>query len=173
MLDTNLPLLLILPNFFFDVFQNCFSLIMSYIFHAWAEYYMMLKFCCDIVKSVRIADKNCDLYANVPGEIYQNEVFISFWSVLYINYNFFNYCSLKFRDRLKLQNEEVIDHLPHSLFRKYISYARKYVHPQLSDGAKSVLKQFYLELRKRYHIGDCTPITARQLESLKRLSEVI
>ncbi|RZC35205.1 DNA helicase MCM8 [Asbolus verrucosus] len=43
------------------------------------------------------------------------------------------------RGRLRVQNGEEIDHLPHSLFRKYIAYAQKYVNPQLSDEAKRSL----------------------------------
>lgn len=38
-------------------------------------------------------------------------------------------------------------------------------------GAKRVLREFYLNLRKTYKSSDCTPITTRQLESLIRLSE--
>lgn len=79
---------------------------------------------------------------------------------------------LYFRNRLMLQPNENLDHLPHSLFRSYIAYAQKYVHPQLTQGAKDVLKQFYLELRQKYHVNDSTPVTARQLESMKRLTQV-
>ncbi|KRT80899.1 hypothetical protein AMK59_5050, partial [Oryctes borbonicus] len=73
--------------------------------------------------------------------------------------------------RLTLQPGEKIDYLPHSLFRSYIAYAQKYVHPKLSEESKGVLKQFYLELRKKYHVDDSTPVTARQLESMKRLTQ--
>lgn len=79
---------------------------------------------------------------------------------------------LFFRSRLSI-NGENIDCLPHNLIRKYIAYAQKYVHPQLSDEAKKVLKEFYLSLRKQFQIGDCTPVTTRQLNSLIRLTQVI
>lgn len=79
---------------------------------------------------------------------------------------------LRYRSRLTLQPGEAIDHLPHTLFRSYIAYAQKYVNPRLSEGAKDVLKQFYLELRQKYHVDDSTPVTARQLESMKRLTQV-
>ncbi|KAK9759326.1 MCM AAA-lid domain [Popillia japonica] len=75
------------------------------------------------------------------------------------------------KSRLTLQPGEAIDHLPHTLFRSYIAYAQKYVNPRLSEGAKDVLKQFYLELRQKYHVDDSTPVTARQLESMKRLTQ--
>ncbi|XP_018568092.1 DNA helicase MCM8-like [Anoplophora glabripennis] len=73
-------------------------------------------------------------------------------------------------DRLR-SNGETVDLLPHALFRKYIAYAQRYVSPQLSDGAKEVLKKYYLDLRKQYQTGDCTPITTRQLHSLIRLTQ--
>lgn len=55
--------------------------------------------------------------------------------------------------------------------RKYIAYAQKYVHPHLSQDAKTVLTHFYVELRKQFASGDHTPVTARQLHSLIRLTE--
>ncbi|EFA06449.1 DNA helicase MCM8 [Tribolium castaneum] len=75
------------------------------------------------------------------------------------------------RGRLSLQDGEEIDYLPHSLFRKYIAYAQKYVNPQLSDDAKQVLKDFYFQLRKEFQNGDSTPVTTRQLNSLMRLTQ--
>jgi DNA helicase MCM8 len=74
---------------------------------------------------------------------------------------------------------------------RYVSYARKYVHPKLRPEAAVVLqqvckrfffaqhhslirkprRQFYLELRSKHRGADCTPITTRQIESLIRLAE--
>jgi DNA helicase MCM8 len=73
----------------------------------------------------------------------------------------------------RLRSCVVKDPLPPSLFRQYIAYAKAYVHPELSEAAKSVLQEFYLTLRKGAHeqAADTTPITTRQLESLIRLSE--
>ncbi|CAL6427820.1 unnamed protein product [Bathycoccus prasinos] len=55
-----------------------------------------------------------------------------------------------------------------SFMRKYVRYAKKYVHPTLSSDAKEVIKAFYLELRKNAPINDSAPVTARQLESPPR-----
>eukprot|EP00064_Thunnus_orientalis_P007918 superscaffoldBa00000910_g7940 len=55
--------------------------------------------------------------------------------------------------------------------KKYISYARQYVHPSLSPEAAQILQDFYLSLRSQAHSADATPITTRQLESLIRLTE--
>lgn len=67
---------------------------------------------------------------------------------------------------------EAFDPIPHQLLRKYVGYARHYVHPTLSVEAAQVLQDFYLELRKQNQSADSTPITTRQLESLIRLTEV-
>jgi replicative DNA helicase Mcm len=58
------------------------------------------------------------------------------------------------------------------LLRKYIAYARKNVHPQLTQGAIDVLQEFYVGMRGSAEDDDSpVPITARQLEALVRLSE--
>uniref|UniRef100_A0A672P3N0 DNA helicase MCM8 n=1 Tax=Sinocyclocheilus grahami TaxID=75366 RepID=A0A672P3N0_SINGR len=75
-------------------------------------------------------------------------------------------------DTLKLVPGEAFDPIPHQLLRKYVGYARHYVHPTLSAEAAQVLQDFYLELRKQNQTADSTPITTRQLESLIRLTEV-
>lgn len=61
--------------------------------------------------------------------------------------------------------------IPPVLLRKYIAYARKYVHPKLTQGARALLLRFYLELRTSHRSDDTTPVTTRQLESLIRLTE--
>nr|WP_206205303.1 minichromosome maintenance protein MCM [Thermococcus sp. LS2] len=60
--------------------------------------------------------------------------------------------------------------------RKYVAYARKYIHPKLSEEAKQILEEYFVKLRKRVKQLDDDgirpiPITARQLEALIRLSE--
>jgi DNA helicase MCM8 len=54
--------------------------------------------------------------------------------------------------------------------RKYISYARTYCHPRLSNSAAKVLQELYMRMRSEAS-SDTTPITTRQLESLIRLSQ--
>lgn len=72
----------------------------------------------------------------------------------------------------KIPAGETVDAIPACLLRKYISYARQYVHPTLSPEAAQTLQDFYLSLRSQAHSADATPITTRQLESLIRLTEV-
>ncbi len=62
------------------------------------------------------------------------------------------------------------------LLRKYIAYARREVHPRLSDEAKERLLEYYKELRQTSGMvdekgPDPIAITPRQLESLVRLAE--
>ena len=74
-------------------------------------------------------------------------------------------------ERLKTLASDRFDPLPGNLLRKYIGYARKYVHPQLTSEAATVLQEFYLNLRQKHRSQDSTPITTRQIESLVRLAE--
>lgn len=55
--------------------------------------------------------------------------------------------------------------------RKYIAYAKKYVSsPSLSNEAKEMLQQFFIELRSN-NLSYGIPITVRQLESCIRLAQ--
>ncbi|XP_015800528.3 DNA helicase MCM8 [Nothobranchius furzeri] len=74
-------------------------------------------------------------------------------------------------ERLQIPAGESVDLIPACLLRKYISYARQYVHPSLSPEAAQTLQDFYLSLRSQSNSADATPITTRQLESLIRLTE--
>ncbi|HIP56582.1 MAG TPA: minichromosome maintenance protein MCM [Ignisphaera aggregans] len=59
------------------------------------------------------------------------------------------------------------------LLRKYIAYARKYVRPVLTEEARRLIEEFFVEMRKRsLEVPDAPiAITARQLEALIRLAE--
>ncbi|XP_041975315.1 DNA helicase MCM8-like [Aricia agestis] len=75
-------------------------------------------------------------------------------------------------DKLRLEPGEYIDVLPTVLLRKYIAYAKRYVHPKLSAAAANRLHDFYVELRQNQGVGvDGTPITTRQLEACIRLTQ--
>ncbi|KAJ3610313.1 hypothetical protein NHX12_022406 [Muraenolepis orangiensis] len=74
-------------------------------------------------------------------------------------------------ERLQVPASESLDVIPACLLRKYVSYARQYVHPTLSPEAALTLQEFYLSLRVQAQSADSTPITTRQLESLIRLTE--
>ncbi|KAL3137863.1 DNA replication licensing factor mcm8 [Trebouxia sp. C0009 RCD-2024] len=74
-------------------------------------------------------------------------------------------------ERLKMYSDEAQDPLPMQLLQKYIAYARQFCHPVLSDDAKQILKEHYCQLRQDSLTNEGTPVTARQLESLIRMSE--
>ncbi len=59
------------------------------------------------------------------------------------------------------------------LLKKYISYARRYVRPQLTQEAVHLLEEFFVSMRRASGVSEEAPIaiTARQLEALVRLSE--
>lgn len=61
--------------------------------------------------------------------------------------------------------------IPSQIFKKYVTYARKFVHPKLSGPAATVLQNLYLKVRQRANGGNSLPITTRQLESLVRLAQ--
>ncbi|KAF1322196.1 DNA helicase, partial [Globisporangium splendens] len=72
-------------------------------------------------------------------------------------------------------HEYTMNAIPTYFLKKFIAYARRYVHPRLSPEAASLLQKKYLELRaageSNQNAADSIPITTRQLESLIRLSQ--
>ena len=80
---------------------------------------------------------------------------------------------------LQLHKSQTLSSSPpieQDLLRKYIAYARRDIHPRLSDEAEERLLEYYKELRLssgKVEEGHLEPIaiTPRQLESLVRLSE--
>lgn len=70
--------------------------------------------------------------------------------------------------------EETPADIPTPLLRKYIAYARKNIHPKLTDTATEELKEYYLKMRSSGAAEGgvkTIPISARQLEGLIRLTE--
>ncbi len=54
--------------------------------------------------------------------------------------------------------------------RKYVAYAKR-IYPVMTEESIDRMREFYLQIRGEGEEGDSIPITARQLESLVRLSE--
>lgn len=70
------------------------------------------------------------------------------------------------------RTEDVKPDIPVDLLKKYVSYARKYIRPVLSERAKEMVRNFYVEMRRLgSETGGVVAITARQLEALIRLTE--
>lgn len=57
------------------------------------------------------------------------------------------------------------------LLRKYISYARRNIAPELTQEASDKIREYYVELRKAGKEQNTFTVTARQIEGLIRLSE--
>ncbi|KAG0007113.1 DNA replication licensing factor mcm8 [Modicella reniformis] len=74
-------------------------------------------------------------------------------------------------ESLRMTEEDQLVLIPQPLLRKYIAYARQYVHPRLSPEAAATIQEFYLMLRNKHRSPDGTPVTTRQLESLIRMAE--
>ena len=68
----------------------------------------------------------------------------------------------RIEDRMKLRADEDFCPLHAKLMRTYIAYVRKFVFPTLSQEAKKVIQEFYLELRASARPSDGTPITVRR-----------
>ncbi|KAF8069353.1 hypothetical protein N665_1141s0014 [Sinapis alba] len=79
--------------------------------------------------------------------------------------------SLLSRLRLDPKKDNDFTPIPGQLLRKYVAYARTFVNPKMSKAAGEIIQKFYLKLRDHNTSADCTPITARQLESLVRLAQ--
>ncbi len=80
--------------------------------------------------------------------------------------------------RVHKEIELVKPDIPAHLLRKYISYARRYVRPKLTDEAIKLLQEFFVEMRKVSEARESSgarespvAITPRQLEALVRLAE--
>jgi replicative DNA helicase Mcm len=71
------------------------------------------------------------------------------------------------------QSPKRLGALDPEFLKKYVAYARKYVQPKLTDEAKRILMDFFVQLRKRSAETPDSPIliTPRQLEALIRISE--
>ncbi len=67
--------------------------------------------------------------------------------------------------------EKITPAIEPDLLRKYIAYARKHIHPVLTEEAMEKIKEYYAELRSMGKESNTVPITARQLEAIVRLSE--
>ncbi|GGJ12656.1 hypothetical protein GCM10008995_23140 [Halobellus salinus] len=67
---------------------------------------------------------------------------------------------------------EVTPEIEAELLRKYIAYAKRTCYPTMTEEAKEVIRQFYVDFRAKGADEDApVPVTARKLEALVRLSE--
>lgn len=66
---------------------------------------------------------------------------------------------------------EDLERLDPETLKKYIAYAKREIHPQLTDEAKKIVIDFYVKTRQAAAENpDSKPITPRDLEAIERLS---
>lgn len=68
-------------------------------------------------------------------------------------------------------DEAILPAIDLELLRKYIAFARRTVHPVLTEEASDKIKEFYVELRRMGEKDKTFAITARQIEGVIRLAE--
>ncbi len=73
----------------------------------------------------------------------------------------------------EIQGYEQVELAPinSELLRTYIAYARKGIHPRLSEEASNRIQEYYIDLRRIGSKQGAVAITPRQIEGLVRLSE--
>jgi DNA replicative helicase MCM subunit Mcm2 (Cdc46/Mcm family) len=68
--------------------------------------------------------------------------------------------------------EEIAPVIEPELLRKYIAHAKRSCYPAMTDEAKSIIRQFYVDVRSKGADEDVpVPITDHKLETLVRLAE--
>jgi len=71
------------------------------------------------------------------------------------------------------KNENQVDKNAPQLLKKYIAYSRRRCRPIIGDGALSLLKSEYVQMRSQINNNESIPITVRQLEALVRITEAL
>tara|TARA_B100000287_G_scaffold82308_1_gene74971 strand:+ start:291 stop:2408 length:2118 start_codon:yes stop_codon:yes gene_type:complete len=78
----------------------------------------------------------------------------------------------KTADHAGMVKENGRDIVSRELIRKYVAYAKRTIHPVLTDEAKKLLSDFYIETRRQGGENpDSVSITARAIEGLYRLAQ--
>ncbi len=68
--------------------------------------------------------------------------------------------------------EEVAPEIDSELLRKYIAHAKRSCYPTMTEEAKELIEEFYVDLRSKGADEDApVPVTARKLEAMVRLAE--
>ncbi|MFC7075033.1 LAGLIDADG family homing endonuclease [Haloarcula halophila] len=75
-------------------------------------------------------------------------------------------------EEVETVTDEVAPTIEPNLLRKYIAYAKRNCFPTMTEEAKTVIEEFYVDLRLKGQDEDApVPVTARKLEALVRLAE--
>lgn len=71
-------------------------------------------------------------------------------------------------EQMEKNEKEVI---PQDLLKKYLIYAKRFIHPKLSEIDKEKIASFYAEIRRESSVAGGIPIAVRHIESIVRMSE--
>lgn len=63
------------------------------------------------------------------------------------------------------------DLMPQDLLKKYLIYAKRFVHPKLSEIDREKIASFYADIRRESSVAGGIPIAIRHVESIVRMSE--
>ncbi|MFC5278129.1 LAGLIDADG family homing endonuclease [Halorubrum rubrum] len=75
-------------------------------------------------------------------------------------------------DQVAEVTQEVAPAIDAELLRKYVAHAKRSCYPTMTEEAKELIEEFYVDLRAKGADEDApVPVTARKLEALVRLSE--
>ena len=64
-----------------------------------------------------------------------------------------------------------VEPIPQELFKKYIIYAKKRIHPRMTSVDQEKIAQLYAKLRRESLVTGSVPVTVRQIESMVRIAE--
>ncbi|WP_281195119.1 LAGLIDADG family homing endonuclease [Halorubrum sp. F4] len=75
-------------------------------------------------------------------------------------------------DQVAEVTQEVAPAIDAELLRKYVAHAKRSCYPTMTEEAKELIEEFYVDLRSKGADEDApVPVTARKLEAIVRLSE--
>lgn len=74
-------------------------------------------------------------------------------------------------DESNMLKNDTTDLIDQETLKKYIMYAKRFVHPKLSEIDNEKVTQFYADIRKQSSVVGGIPIAVRHIESVLRMSE--
>ncbi|CAF2527779.1 unnamed protein product [Rotaria sp. Silwood2] len=64
-----------------------------------------------------------------------------------------------------------VEPIPQEVFKKYIIYAKRRIHPRMTSVDQEKVAQLYAKLRRESLVTGSVPVTVRQIESIVRIAE--
>ncbi|UJR37732.1 hypothetical protein I4U23_030427 [Adineta vaga] len=61
--------------------------------------------------------------------------------------------------------------IPQEIFKKYLIYAKRRIHPRMTSVDQEKIAQLYAKLRQESLVTGSVPVTVRQIESMVRIAE--